>query len=248
MIVHDPRNPVAVRNAATLAALLDGEDLGDQTIVIGGDGFLLHTVDRLGLDRTYIGLNAGRVGFLLNDVDDWTRVAQQLRDRSVVASAFPVLEASYVTPEGHEGRATAINDLYLERASGQTARLALSVDGSQVVETLVADGIVVATALGSTAYTFSAGGPPCHPALQVLTVTPICPHQPRLSAFALPPSARVQVDVLHGERRPVRAIADGREIGQVRSVTIGYGHRQIRLGYFPNHDFTARMVRKILHP
>lgn len=248
MIVHDSRNPLAVLHARALAQILDGFDLGDQTIVIGGDGFLLHTVDRLGLDRTYIGLNAGRVGFLLNDIADVNAVGRSIREGAFRTWSFPLLQATVESPDGTTHQAAAINDLYLERASGQTARLSLSVDGAEVVDPLVADGVIIATALGSTAYTFSAGGPPCHPSLRVLTVTPICPHQPRLPPFALPPEARVRVAVQHADRRPVRAVADGRDIGPVQTVEIGYGPDHIRLGYFAHHDFTSRMVRKILRP
>lgn len=248
MILHDPRNPVAVEHAAILRAHLGPDPLDGLVVVIGGDGFLLHTVADLGLSHTYLGLNAGRVGFLLNDVQDWAEAARALREQDLVTWTFPLIRATIHAPDGTVAVADAVNDVYLERASGQTARLALAVDGAEVVETLVADGIIVSTALGSTAYNFSAGGPPCHPTLRVLTVTPICPHLPRLSAFALPQTAQIQVDVWHADRRPVRAVADGRDVGPVQRVTLGYGPRTLRLATFADHDFTARMVHKILHP
>lgn len=248
MIVHDPRNPVAVRGVTALRTHLKGEPLDDLTVVIGGDGFLLHTIAERGLDSLFVGLNAGRVGFLLNDVDDWSRVARCLLDRRILASHFPLLSATLTAPDGTTQTLQAVNDVYLERASGQTARLGLTVDRARVVETLVADGIIISTALGSTAYNFSAGGPPCHPTLKVLTVTPICPHLPRLAAFALPDSSRVEVEVQHCERRPVRAVFDGRDAGPVQRVSVAYGAQTLQLGYFPEHDFTSRMVRKILHP
>lgn len=248
MIVHDARNPIAARHADHLRALLGGDGPDALTIVVGGDGFLLHTIHDLGFDRLYVGINAGRVGFLLNDVADWERAARAIADEQLVPFEFPLIEAAVTAPDGSTRAGVAVNDIYLERASGQTARLGLTVDGARVVESLVADGVIVSTALGSTAYNFSAGGPPCHPALQVLTVTPICPHLPRLSAFALPPTAQIAVTVQHGDRRPVRAVADGRDIGPVERVTLGVGTRRLRLGYFAGHDFTSRMIRKILHP
>jgi len=248
VIVHDERNPIAARNRTLLRAHLREHEPDDVVIVIGGDGFLLHTIAELGHEHTYLGLNAGRVGFLLNDVDDWGLVAEHLRARSWQVHAFPLLQATCTSVDGETIRAHAVNDVYLERASGQTARLGLSVDGSQVVETLVSDGVIVSTALGSTAYNFSAGGPACHPALRVLAVTPICPHLPRLSPFALPEQSRIELEVQHPERRPVRAVADGRHVGRVQHVTIGLGNGDLRLAYLDGHDFTTRMVRKILHP
>lgn len=248
MIVHDERNPVAVRNRSLLESHLDGASVEGVVIVIGGDGFLLHTIAELGHDRTYLGLNAGRVGFLLNDVEDWARVAEELVTGAWRVTRFPLLSALGTDTEGHTIQATAVNDVYLERASGQTARLGLTVDGSEVVETLVADGIIVSTALGSTAYNFSAGGPACHPTLRVLAVTPICPHLPRLSPFALPVGSRIDVTVQSHEHRPVRAVADGRQVAEVTRVSLELADHELRLAHLPEHDFTTRMVRKILHP
>lgn len=248
MIIHDPRNPIAVAHALKLAERADDVVHEGITIVIGGDGFLLHTVAELGFDGVYLGLNAGRVGFLLNDMDDTDRVIDQLQRRAWRAWTFPVLEATCQTIDGRTMRVHAVNDIYLERASGQTAHLGLTVDGAEVVETMVCDGIIVSTALGSTAYNFSAGGPACHPTLQVLAVTPICPHLPRLSPFALPGDGHVEVTVQETDRRPVRAVADGRHIAQVEQVSIRVGDVNMALAYFDGHDFTARMVKKILHP
>jgi NAD+ kinase len=250
VIVHDERNPIAVSHAR---ALLDrGVDPSfggsDLVVVIGGDGFLLHTIAEQGLERTYLGLNAGRVGFLLNDVGDWDVVAAQITGALWSVHPFPVLEAKCWGVNGEIRYARAVNDVYLERASGQTARLHVSVDGTPIVETLVADGLIVATALGSTAYSFSAGGPACHPALRMLNITPICPHLPRLSPFALPESCKISLQVQAPDRRPVRAVADGRDVDKVERVEVHVGASVLRLGWLPGHDVTSRMVRKILHP
>jgi NAD+ kinase len=245
MIVHDPRNPGAEAIHRELTARLpDGVD--DVLLVIGGDGFMLRTVSRYGFDHTYLGLNAGRIGFLLNDVDDWDRVAVALVERNWTAHTFPTLQAEVTTRSGEKVVDQAVNDVYLERGTGQTAHLELLIDGHEVVDRLVADGIVFSTALGSTAYTFSAGGPACHPAVRAMLVTPICPHTPRLHPFALPNGSRVSVSVLSPERRPVRAVVDGREIEDAASVEVSYGTAELSLAFLPGDDFTSRMVRKIL--
>jgi len=249
MILHDARNPVATLHAAALRERLDESALDPElVVVIGGDGFLLHTVSEQGLGKIFLGLNAGRVGFLLNDVSSWDAVVAALQHNTWRAHRFPVLEANCVSPEGRETMVRAVNDVYLERASGQTARLAVTVDGAVVVDTLVADGIIVSTALGSTAYSFSAGGPACHPALRLLGVTPICPHLPRLSPFSLPETCTISIRVLSSARRPVRAVADGRDVQQVERVDVRVGPDELRLAWLPGHDFTSQMVQKILHP
>lgn len=251
MIVADPRNPVATAFEQALVAALDGRSLPEGlAVVIGGDGFMLRTVDQLGFEPVYLGLNAGHLGFLLNDVGEasWAPVADRLVDGDWAARAYPLLRAGFDRVDGRTGVERGINDAYLERATGQTARLRLVVDGSEVVDMLVCDGVIVSTALGSTGYTFSAGGPACHPDVDLLVVTPICPHQPRLAPFVLPPTATIDVEILHGERRPVRAVVDGRSIGEVHRVRIDYGQRRVRIAHFSDHDGNARMVAKILHP
>jgi NAD+ kinase len=249
MIIADERNPKAQEMAKTLGGFFpNGLPEEAPTIVIGGDGFLLYVAHTRGLNETYMGLNAGYLGFLLNDVDNWEAIAHRLESRKWKAWEFPTIEAEIRCENGEVIRERAVNDVYLERMSGQTARLGLSVDGEQVVETLVSDGIVFATALGSTAYTYSAGGPVCHPTLEVLAVTPICPHKPRLAPFALPATARVDIEVQKGAYRPVRAVADGRDTDHVESVHLALSQEKVRLAYFLDHDFTSLMVRKILHP
>jgi NAD+ kinase len=248
MIVFDDRNPVAIAHAHALTAAIGERRLPDLVVVIGGDGFLLHTIAERGVTRPFVGLNAGRVGFLLNDVGDWGEVADALVQGLIHVCVFPMLSAIVTAPDGSQVEATAVNDVYLERASGQTARIGLRVDGSLVVDELVSDGVIVSTALGSTAYNFSAGGPACHPALQTLTVTPICPHLPRLPSLTLPKTSVVEIEVLHVDRRPVRAVADGRDIGKARHVRIACAPQTLSLGFLPGHDFTARLIQKILHP
>lgn len=249
MIACDERNPRARELRDALAEHLP-EGLADEetVVVIGGDGYLLRTVHTLGTERTYLGLNAGHMGFLLNDATDMAGVALRLRARQWRTHTFPLLHARITQSDGTVVEDAAVNDVYLERASGQTARLSIAIGDDIVVDALVADGVIFATALGSTAYNFSAGGMACHPELPILTVTPICPHHPRLHPFALPPTARARVTVQRREHRPVRAVVDGRDVVDVAHVDIGYSGEEVRIAYFAGHDFTARMVSKILRP
>jgi NAD+ kinase len=250
LIVHDERNPKAIALLEGLRARLGPEwsppaDLG---IAIGGDGFLLRTVASHGTGCVWLGLNAGYLGFLLNDVDDIDTVAEAIDQARFVVHSFPLVRADITRADGVEVTERAINDVYLERMTGQTARLRLKIDGHIIVDPLVADGLIFATALGSTAYAFSAGGEPLHPLLQVLQVTPIAPHKPRLPSLALPASARAEVEVLQQEWRPVRAVVDGRDVDNVARVAVRLEQDGVRLAYLEPHDFTAQMLRKIIHP
>jgi len=232
-----------------LMARLPDDLACDVIIVIGGDGFMLHAVHQHGRSKPYLGLNAGHLGFLHNEVDEaWDDLAARIIDKRYRAFKFPLLRARIRTVDGRETVGRAMNDVYMERTTGQTARLDLSVNGHEVVKGLVADGLIFATALGSTAYSYSAGGAPSHPSLRLLKVTPICPHLPRLTPFDIPDNsvARVSVDV--PERRPVRVVTDGRSVENVSSLEVGFGNRYVRLAYFDDHDFTRNMLQKIVRP
>jgi len=250
VIVCDERNPRAcAMRDGLLQHLPEGWGPPEGiAIVIGGDGYLLRTIAEHGHAMAYLGLNAGHVGFLLNDGTDVARVAAALVAGHFRAHAFPLLRAELGLASGEERVAEAVNDVYLERMTGQAARLTLTINDFVAVDELVADGLIFATALGSTAYTFSAGGLPAHPALRALQITPICPHQPRLTPFALPPTARAAVDVVHHEWRPVRAVTDGRAIDDVVSMRVRLSERNVHLCYLDDHDFMRQMLTKVLRP
>ncbi len=249
MIVFDEQNPRAVEFHGELAKRLPESLDGGLVIVLGGDGFMLRAVADHGRSHAYLGLNAGHLGFLHNAVDaPWDELADRIINKRYREHKFPLLRAKIRTAAGKEVISRAMNDVYMERMTGQTARLDLSVNGHVVVEGLVADGLIFATALGSTAYSYSAGGSPSHPALRLLKVTPICPHLPRLSPFDIPDTSLAAVQVRVPERRPVRVVADGRSVEDVASLQIGFGHRYVRLAYFEGHDFTRNMLQKIVRP
>jgi len=249
MIVWDERNPRAVQFRDALAARLPEDAASDVVIVIGGDGFMLHAVHKFGRAKAYLGLNAGHLGFLHNEVEEgWDAVAERIQERRFKEFKFPLLRAKIRTVSGKEVVTRAMNDVYMERTTGQTARLDLKVNGHEVVSGLVADGLIFATALGSTAYSYSAGGSPSHPTLRLLKVTPICPHLPRITPFDIPDSSRVSVAVNVPDRRPVRAVSDGRSVENVASLSVGFGNRYVRLVYFDDHDFTRNMLQKIVRP
>jgi len=245
MIVHDPRNPRAVALHADVAARLP--ELGDDiVVVIGGDGFLLHTVHEYGFQRSYLGLNGGTLGFLLNDVNGrLDAVCEAIGSNAWRVHRFPLLKATVTCMDGTEHVDHAMNDVYLERATGQTARLDISI-GGQALQRLSADGMIFATALGSTAYSFSAGGVPVDPSLPVMCVTPICPHKPRLSPFVVPYGTPAELEVYAPDRRPVRAVIDGRDVDDVARFAIGPTEHVVKMVYLSGHDFTTRMMKKLL--
>ena len=251
MIRIDPQNRLAEKLAHALGSRVDFNTLpSDLCIVIGGDGWMLKTIRNVGSGSTFLGINAGRTGFLLNDVTDLDRVADALKAGSWEVWDFPRLsmQCQPTIMDATIRHDVAVNDIYLERMSGQTAHLRLEIDGVAVVDRLVCDGIVASTALGSTAYHFSSSGHACHPAVRAIHLTPICAHAPRLAPLTLPPDSHIRVQVLSSDKRPVRAVSDGVDHGAVQSLVVRQDAQGIKLAFLEGHNFTGALFRKILTP
>ena len=248
MIRVNTNNPVAMVLRDRLKERLDLSALPkDLCIVLGGDGFMLQTIREVGSSHIFLGINAGRVGFLLNDPEDFEATVEALENHRWTVHTFPRLNMRAEPNEGGQTmNALAVNDVYLERMSGQTAHLQIEIDGVRVVDRLVCDGIIASTALGSTAYHFSASGHACHPGVRAIHLTPICPHSPRLTPLTLPAEAKIAIDVMGTEKRPVRAVADGVGHPNVRRIEIERADVDVRLAFLEGHNFTATLVEKIL--
>jgi NAD+ kinase len=250
MIVCDDKNPRALALRDALLQRLGATWLPPEpvSLVLGGDGFLLRTVASRGTGRTWLPLNGGTLGFLMNDVGDLDLVARELRETNWRVIAFPMVEATIGMTDGTTRVESAVNDAYLERMTGQAARLKLRVSGVTVVENLVADGLIFATALGSTAYAYSAGGQPMHPLLEMLQITPICPHRPKLPSVALPVDVVAEVEVEEQDRRPVRVVVDGHAVDHVARLRVRLLRDAVRFAYLAHHDFTQQLLEKVVFP
>jgi NAD+ kinase len=196
-------------------------DLASAEVVapLGGDGFMLETLRARFQDRLPVyGMHRGTVGFLMNDYREDDLPARI--DAAVRQVIYP-LEMIAETLQGDRCVLHAINEVSLLRQTAQTARLRLSVDGKARLEELSADGVLVATPAGSTAYNLSAYGPILPLGANLLALTPISPYRPRRWRGALlRHDARVLIEVLEPERRGVAASADTQEVRDVCRVQV----------------------------
>jgi NAD+ kinase len=191
----------------------------DVIVALGGDGFMLETLHRtLSTRKPIYGMNRGSVGFLMNDYAENGLIE---RIRAAERAVIHPLSMDATDTSGGRHRALAINEVSLLRQIHQTAKLRLSIDGKVRMEELVCDGVLVATPAGSTAYNLSAHGPIIPLGARVLALTPISAFRPRRWRGALVPhKAKVAIEVLDPERRPVSAVADNFEVRSVREVRI----------------------------
>jgi NAD+ kinase len=132
----------------------------------------------------------------------------------------------------------------LFRQSYQAARLRVLVDGKERLKELVADGVLLATPAGSTAYNLSVQGPIIPIGAPLLALTPISPFRPRRWHGALlPDRARVTIEVLEAGKRPVAAVADHDEVRSVRSVDISMDHSiSMHMLFDPGHSLDERIL------
>ena len=216
----------------------------DIIVALGGDGLMLQTLHRfMTSGKPIYGMHRGTVGFLMNDFSD-ERLAERLAAAETTLIHPLLMRATDLKGTRHE--AHAINEVSLFRQAYQAARLRILIDGKERLAELVADGVMVATPAGSTAYNLSAQGPIIPINAPLLALTSISPFRPRRWHGALlPDTARVVVEVLNTDRRPVAAVADHDEVRNVRSVDIEMDHAiAMNILFDPGHSLDERILRE----
>lgn len=217
----------------------------DCVVVLGGDGFMLHTLHAM-LDARRVvpayGVNCGTVGFLMNRLRDPTKLMRRLEKARSVAVAPLSMEAR--NQSGELLRYSAINEVSLLRETRQTAKIAIEVDGKERIPELVCDGVLLATPAGSTAYNLSADGPILPLDSQLLALTAISAFRPRRWRGAiLPDRSEVRFRVLEPAKRPVSVVADQKEVRDVAEVRVRVAaDNRLTLLFDPGHTLDERIV------
>jgi NAD+ kinase len=214
----------------------------DVIVALGGDGFMLRTLHRFLPEKVPVyGMKMGKVGFLMNRFGE-----DSLFDRLNSADVVELKPLCMIamTEAGNEAKSLAINEVALLRQLNQAAHIRILVNGSEKVEDLVCDGVLVATAAGSTAYNLSAHGPILPLGTEALALTPISPFRPRRWRGAvLPSSARIRFEILDHYKRPVSATADAEEIRNVISVDVFEDQEvTLKLMFDPEHSLEQRIL------
>jgi len=218
------------------------ESEADVVVALGGDGLMLQTLHRF-MDRgtPIYGMHRGTIGFLMNDFSENDLHARL--EASVETVIHPLLMHA-IDVGGRQHSARAINEVSLFRQSYQAARLQITVDGTERMQELVADGVLVSTPAGSTAYNLSAHGPILPLGAPLLALTPLAPFRPRRWRGALlPDRAEVYLKVLEADKRPVAAVADHQEFRNVREVSVSLDReRSMIMLHDPDHGLEERII------
>ena len=222
-------------------------EICDLVVVVGGDGSMLGAARALARHKVpVLGINRGSLGFLTDIRPDEleTKVDEVLGGQYIVESRF-LLDAQVRRHGESIGQGDALNDVVLH--PGKSTRMIefeLHIDG-QFVCSQKADGLIVATPTGSTAYAFSARGPIVEPTLRALLLTPVSPHMLFDRTLVLDDDAEVRLTV--GGHRPAALVVDGRAMGELQPgdvVSCRAASHAARLVMFGPRDFHAILKAK----
>ncbi len=228
--------PVLENVTASIIGATDGvaastfADTCDVVAVLGGDGTMLNAANQIGAaDIPVAGINIGTLGFLTTCKDDELDVfAKAVAEKRYSLIPRMQLRASVIRPNGEEVSFRALNEITLAR--GQTGRL-VSLDAwvdGELLNHYRADGLIVATTTGSTAYSLSAGGPLIAPNAEVFVVTPICPHSLSNRSLIISDTSVVELAPAKDAECPMLFTVDGREVVE---ISHGYHIRVERAGH-----------------
>lgn len=225
----------------------------DLTVVVGGDGTMLHAARQLArYDRPLVGINQGRLGFMTDIArSDMLNAMTQLLAGQFTQEERLLLDTEVVfggASAGWQPQANlAFNDVVIDKgAIGRMIEFELRVD-DEFIYSARADGLIICTPTGSTAYALSANGPILHPKLGGIALVPLCPHALSNRPITLPDTAHIEVRLVQGAN--ARAHFDGQETVDLMpgdSVRLQRSPHRVRLLHPPGYSYFA-MLRQKLH-
>ena len=243
LINNDNDTSIALAHKIKKLLPISSPEEADVIIVIGGDGSLLHAMHKyLHLNIPFYGINAGSIGFLMNNfhADDFSINLEYAKSTKL----YP-LEMYAINTENMKFQALAINEVSIFRATNQAAKFKINIDGVERI-ILSSDGALVSTPAGSSAYNLSAGGAIVPLTSKVLCLTPICPFRPRRwNGALLPANVEIEFEIIDPNTRPINAVADFHEFKNIKSVQIKSTDKQIiQILHDKHHTFEDRVIKE----
>jgi NAD+ kinase len=223
----------------------------DLVITIGGDGTMLRAARLFaGSGVPLVGINRGRLGFLadINPKDIINRIDEVLAGQYTRGSRS-LLQVRLLAANGTVQRSLAVNDCVLQKwETGRLLDYETWIDG-QYVNTHGGDGVIVASATGSTAYALSCGGPIIHPHLDALVIAPICPHTLSDRPIVISSSSTIEIRRVQDRATKAQVTCDGDMLGDLNMgdrLLIEPSHLRVNFLHPTDHDY-YRILRSKLH-
>ena len=246
--IHFVASPVAIAEEARDRLIgRHGQstiEAADVIVALGGDGLMLTTLHATeGRGIPVYGMNRGTVGFLMNTYGEGALVERLAAAEEAVLNP---LRMRATRADGSVVEALAINEVSILRSGPQAAKLRIVVDGRERLAELVADGALVCTPAGSTAYNYSAHGPILPIGAGILALTPMAAFRPRRWRGALlAKAANVIFEVREADKRPVSAVADSAEVREpVRIEVESVPTLRHRILFDPGHGLEERLIQE----
>lgn len=238
-----------LHGSATGGEPLTGAAGLDALVSLGGDGTLLRAARFLdGADVPIMGVNLGKLGFLTScRGKDFARMLPRLSKGQFLTDSRMTLEATPMGTGKPEVRMRALNDVVLHKGGfARVLRLRVAVNREEI-GTLAADGLVISTPTGSTAYSLSAGGPIVAPTVDSILITPISPHTLAVRPILLPPDAVITVQPEDAPEE-VLVTVDGQvgtTLGTGQALSIRCSADRVKIVRFTGTTFFGRLRRKL---
>lgn len=214
-------------------------------ITLGGDGLLLRTARMMSslcsFPKIYP-INYGTLGFLTNNRTQAVNLEKKIK--TAVTETLYFLDVTLMHDNGEKKQIYAINDISVLRNTGQAAHLKISVNGITRMQELVADGIVISTPAGSTAYNFSVGGPIFGTHSKLISIQPVSPFRPRHWRGALlNENSIIDVEILQAFKRPVSINVDYEHFTNIEKFTVKLCRENgIKLLFDKNHTMEDKII------
>lgn len=222
----------------------------DLIVAIGGDGTLLRAARSVANNEVpLVGVNLGRLGFLTDvSPEQMPQIIDSVLAGDYIEERRVLLEARLAGPGQTDGVMLALNDVAAKvGGSGHMQDFATWVDGDYV-NTHGGDGLIVATATGSTAYALSCGGPIIHPAVDALVMVPVCPHTLSDRPLVIPTTSKIEIRIQPRFDNRAQISCDGEllgEIGADDTLTIGVADKTVRLLHPRGYDYFELLRSKL---
>lgn len=239
-----------LHEVAQVGERLDALDNIDALITLGGDGTLLRGARLLaGRPAPILGINLGRLGFLTTcGSEDAEKALEILASGEYVAEARMSLAARAVDQKGNNRQEwLALNDFVLHKGGfARVVRLSVSIDGESI-GVYAADGVIISTPTGSTAYSLSAGGPVVVPTVESIILTPISAHMLAVRPLVIAPDAEVTVETIQNPEELIVTVDGqvGTNLQSGEKLIVRRAPNPVRIVRFPDTSFFVRLRKKL---
>ena len=222
----------------------------DLIVSLGGDGTMLYTVREVAQPgQPVMGLNLGGLGFLTTAASsEVEELAEAIKAGAYIVDERLMVEASFEDPDGQSVVLESLNEIVVDEGAFTRRAVVLRtmIDG-ELLGTFTADGVVIASPTGSTAYSLSAGGPILHPSMKALVLTPVCPHDFSIRPYIFQSSQEVSITNLNTEAS-LKVTADGQvtlAVAPEGTVHIRASRRAAGIAYLEDRSFFQALRSKL---